>query len=184
MSPSQSIHKFASTLDPASLTLIPDLRAKIPLFPLNITPAQRQAFEAKGTDFWNASTRLSREDDVSEIDKSRICLLRVFAFHLLDSAAQNRIKKNKSCETPVRMLKAAFKSLKACIESGELEFAGKIAQRAAAWLDEDGMPEDTKSRLGGEYFVWRMALVRSSHDSRVHLADSLLVVEARQAGCG
>lgn len=169
MSPSQSVHKFASTLDLASPTLVPDLRAKIPLFPLNITPAQRQAFETKGTDFWNASTRLSRKDDVSETDKSKICLLRVFAFHLLDSAAQSRIKKNKNCDTPVRMLKAAFKSLKACIESGELEFAGKIAQRATAWLDEEGIPEDTKSRLGGEYFVWRMALVRAIYDTHASI---------------
>jgi hypothetical protein len=163
--PNSTLLDFATNLDVSSPTLIPDLRTKIPSFPADNILSKRSEFEARGTELWNLATRRNRavaeSEESSGEEKTKVALLRVFAFGMLDSAAKSRNSTTKRAATCVRMLKVAFKSMKACIEVGELEFAGKVAQRAAWWLDEGEavLPEDLRMKLGGEYYVWRMALV-------------------------
>jgi hypothetical protein len=161
-----TILKFAEQLDISSPTLIPDLRTKIPFFPRdNIQSKQRTAFETKGTDIWNIATRHSRDlddgDEHSREEFTKIALLRVYAFGMLESAATSKTKKPKKGETCTRMLKVAFKCIKACVDAQELDFAGKVASRAAEWLDigEEVLSDEMRKKLGGEYFVWRVALV-------------------------
>lgn len=161
-----TILKLAEHVDISSPTLIPDLRTRIPFFPIdNIQNKQRTAFETKGTDIWNIATRHSRDiDDGNEHgleEFTKIALLRVYAFGMLESAAASKTKKTKKAETCTRMLKIAFKCIKACVDAQELDFAGKVASRAAEWLDigEEVLSEEVRKKLGGEYFVWRVALV-------------------------
>jgi hypothetical protein len=157
------ILKFADKLDISSSTLIPDLRTRIPIFPVNDLAAKyRESFETKGTDLWNIATRHSRrveDEDASEsAEITKIALLRVFAFGLLDSVALTKSRKKNREESFVRILKVALKCVKACVQADELDFAGKVAARAAEWLDEvRGL--DLKKKLSAEYYVWRMALV-------------------------
>jgi hypothetical protein len=169
--PIQAVLKIAGNLDISSPSLISDLRSKISCFPAdNLQSKQhRTAFETKGTELWNHATRHHRtsaaagESSNDGDGKTKIALLRVFAFGMLDSAAQSRNGGMKRAETCVRMLKVAFKCIKACLEAGELEFAAKVAQRAAWWIDEGVgvVDEEVGMRLGGQYLLWRLALVSS-----------------------
>jgi hypothetical protein len=167
--PIPAILKFVNNIDLSSPSLIPDLRTKIPSFPAeNISPNQHSTFETTVTKLWNLATRQSRavrEGDISDDEKTKLALLRAFAFGMLDSVGHSRNNKMKKGETCVRMLKVAFKCMKSCIDAGELDFASKVAQRAVWWIDqgEEVMPEDLKTKLNGEYFLWRMTLVSAGY---------------------
>ena len=168
-----TILKFAEGIAVSSPTLVPDLRTRIAFFPIdNIQSKQRAAFETKGTELWNLATRHSRDiedseqQDLAEVTKN--ALLRVFAFGMLESVASIRTKKSQREETCMRILKIANRCMKACIEALELDFASKVASRAAEWLEmgKEVFAEDVRGKLEGDYLVWRMTLVRLINDLR------------------
>ena len=164
--PVPTILKFAESVRLTSPTLVADLRVRMSNFPVANVPAKhRAAFETKGIELWNLATRhrrgLSTEGHSDANELSKVALLRVYAFGMLESIAITRTKKNKREETCERTLKLAFKCIEACIEAKELEYAVRIGQSAADWLDEgaDVLSHDAKRQLDGEYLVWRIALV-------------------------
>ncbi|KIW01266.1 uncharacterized protein PV09_07305 [Verruconis gallopava] len=164
--PIQSVLNFANEIEIGSPSLTPDLRTRISCLPAeNIQPKQRAAFETRGTELWNIATRHSRElgvrNDASDQEGTKNTLLRVFAFGMLDTAARSRNNQSKRLESCTRILKVAFKTMKACLRSGELDLASKVAQSAAFWVSESEglMPEDLKLKMEAEYYIWRVALV-------------------------
>ena len=187
-SPISSITKLANNIDLSSDTLVQDLRARIPFFPIENLPSKHRAgFETKGTELWNLATRFHRDNDAQDkgnADRSaKVALLRVFAFSMLNDAATSRMRKVKQEATCSRILKVAFKTIKACVDADELEFAGKVASRVAGWLDkgQDIIPEDEQKKLWGEYFVWRMALV-CSLDAMVRFEGTDMPYQGMEAG--
>ncbi|KAF1951086.1 SPO22-domain-containing protein [Byssothecium circinans] len=156
-------------------TLIDDLESQVnglPLQPSSTITAKREELDRIGTELWNLSTRLRREGQPSGKNQNEtthknrtLCLLRVFAFFLLDSgsAQSTKAREPKAC---IRMLKVALKAAKVCIEGNEAGIATKVLERAAehqealsdetsgAQGDEAGIAE----RLRVEYFAVRTAL--------------------------
>ncbi|KAF2432077.1 SPO22-domain-containing protein [Tothia fuscella] len=138
-----------------------DLQDHIKLLPIVVPTARFKDFETQGTDLWNLSTRLSRSDNAP--NKTVLCLLRVFAFSLLDSAHKKGGKTSANC---VRLLKVAFKAAKACLGCGEVEQGVKVLERATEYLDElcgedvylSGEEGKVRDRLEGEYYVLRTTL--------------------------
>lgn len=151
-----------STIDPS---LANDLRTRIHGLPITTGSARMQELDAAGTELWNLATRLNREPNASEYKRS-LCLLRVFAFFLLDSGHSDRVG---SLSNRSRLLKVAFKSAKACLAQQELEFSVKILERAAHYVDmndqhdKDIGAEDALicERLTAEYFVLRTTMASS-----------------------
>lgn len=77
-----------------------------------------------------------------------LCLLRVFSFFLLDSAAaQAKGRPRKSC---IRLIKVALKAARVCIDSSELNNATKILERAAEYQDALSKETDRTSHDEGE----------------------------------
>jgi hypothetical protein len=132
------------------------------MLPIALNSARLAEFDAKGTELWNLSTRLNRSSETH--DKRHLCLLRVFAFNLLDSAHRKQRKTKVNC---VRLLKVAFKAAKFCLDGDEVELGVKILERAAAYVVElnseesQFTPEDepVRGRLEAEYYVLRTTLV-------------------------
>ena len=122
--------------------------------------------DAHGTRLWNLSTQLRRDEDVSARLQLTICLLRIFAFYLLDSGYS---EKAGGVEQRVRLLKVALKAGKAGLGQGELDVGSKVLERAAHYVgllsegSADAQKEDEPliMRLTGEYHVLRIAMVRS-----------------------
>jgi len=157
-------------------SLITDLGAEIRGLPLPascITGPRQGELDKLGTNLWNLSTRLRRDEssfnskqNETIARKSRaLCLLRAFAFLLLASASQpaTHDRQRKSC---VRLMKIALKAAKVCIEGSELSAATKVMERAADYQEALGqgesMAEEETTLVTGlriEYFVVRMALV-------------------------
>jgi hypothetical protein len=144
--------------------------------PSSTALAKRDELDKLGTELWNLSTRLRRDEPAdngnakNEIaHKNRtICFLRNFAFLLLDSAAaQVKDRSQKSC---VRLMKVALKAARECINISELLAATKIMERAAEYQDTMGKETNSASRDGGEiahrlcmeYFALRTMLVRGT----------------------
>lgn len=140
--------------------------------------AKRDELDKLGVELWNLSTRLRRDDpaqngDNGKINKgkvrnsSTVCLLRVYAFLLLDSAGSQMVKgrERKSC---IRLMKLALKAAKVSISGKELESATRVLERAAAYEDiltgeghhHDSNDADIAKRLRLEYFAVRTVLVR------------------------
>lgn len=126
-------------------------------------PTARVAdFNAKGTHLWNLSTRLNRGDDAPQ--KRLLCLLRVFAFGLLDCAQLRRSISSTNC---VRLLKVAFKAAKFCIASDALDHGLRVLERVAAYLEEfektqeELSSEDAamRAKLRSEYYILRTTFV-------------------------
>ncbi|TID24359.1 SPO22-domain-containing protein [Venturia nashicola] len=153
-------------------SLIADLQEHVQTLPIQAPSARVGEFNTKGTDLWNLSTRLSRCDDAPQ--KRLLCLLRVFAFGLLDCAQLRRSISSANC---VRLLKVAFKAAKFCITSDALEHGIKVLERVAAYLEEfDKMeeelsPEDTalRAKLKSEYHILRTTLAWKS--SKLDVAE-------------
>jgi hypothetical protein len=139
-----------------------------------VLTAKREELDRLGTELWNLSTRLRRDDpqlngksreDVEHRNRALV-LLRVFAFLLLDSAGGqgSRSRERKTC---IRLMKVALKAAKVCIERDELESAVKVLERAADYqeaLSRDVEADEAKEaelggRLRGEYFAVRTTLV-------------------------
>jgi hypothetical protein len=142
--------------------------------PSSTVLARRDELDKLGTELWNLSTRLRRDESVNNgnakdktAHKNRmICFLRNFAFLLLDSAAaQAKDRPQKSC---VRLMRVALKAARECINVNELLPSTKIMERAAEY--QDTMSKETESasgdegeiarRLRMEYFALRTMLVR------------------------
>jgi hypothetical protein len=102
-----------------------------------------------------------------------LCLLRAYAFLVLDSAAaQAKGRSRKSC---IRLMKVALKAARVCINGRELSNATKILERAAEYQDvlskevdgADGDDGEVARRLRTEYFAVRMTLVSNAYSSRL-----------------
>ncbi|KAF2017110.1 SPO22-domain-containing protein [Aaosphaeria arxii CBS 175.79] len=189
-----SLLSFASTLEHRFNTLrdaslVSDLQSQVNGLPLTSSPsatAQQDELDRLGTELWNLSTRTrddgpppngNRKDD-TQTSKRASCLLRVFAFFLLDSASAHSTKahERKSC---IRLTKVAVKAAKKCIDSNDLMLATKVLERAADY--HDGLDKSLQSeveeeagiarRLRVEYIAVRMALAwrQDRMDSAEHL---------------
>lgn len=134
--------------------------------------AKQDELDKVGTELWNLSTRLRRDDAEHEgrnkedaTRKSRIlCLLRAFAFLLLDSVDGQGTKgrQRKGC---IRLMRVALKAARVCIEGNELSNAIKVLERAAEYQEvlgkegERGEDIELANRLRVEYFAVRTTLV-------------------------
>jgi hypothetical protein len=125
---------------------------------------------------WNLTTSLRRQHDethhadkeAAKQRKQALCLLRVLAFLVLDSATGDakQTKKGKHC---IRLMKVALKTGRVCIEEGDTANATKVLERAADYqeilakgADSGSEEENVNCRaLMMEYFGLRMALVRT-----------------------
>lgn len=172
--------RFDKLQDP---TLPAELRSNIRYLPLQALPAataKRADLDKLGTELWNLSTRLRRDDPVhsNEHDKPKktetgdgvaICLLRAYAFLLLDSAGSHKVKgqERKAC---IRLMKIALKAAKACVLAKDLDCATRVLERAATYeeiltgqgQESDGDETTIATRLQLEYFAVRAALVRQN----------------------
>lgn len=142
--------------------------------------AKRDELDKLGTELWNLSTRLRRDEPALSSDfrddkprnSSIVGLLRAYAFLLLDSAGSQMVKgrERKSC---VRLMKVALKAAKICVSANELDIATKVLERAATYEDilnsrrgdDENEEVDIARRLRLEYFAMRTALVRHYHGS-------------------
>jgi hypothetical protein len=157
-------------------SLISDLQTQIrglPLLPSSSLTARQDELDGLGTELWNLSTRLRRDepttdgkarDDVEEKTRA-LCLLRAFSFLVLDTAAAHaKGRPRKSC---IRLIKVALKAAQVCIASKELSHATKILERAAEYEElltkEGDAATDNEGeiarRLRMEYFAVRTTLV-------------------------
>ncbi|KAF2762127.1 SPO22-domain-containing protein [Pseudovirgaria hyperparasitica] len=158
-----------------------DLHKHVTSVPLNVSvvsATQQQDLDSMGTELWNLSTRMHREGMSTEKDKQRtLCLLRVFAFLLLDYGQQTT-KSRSMGNNAVRVLKVALKASKFCIEAGELELSLKALERAADYVNASEKADDPMCEQGNvpaklrvEYYAIRIALAWKQ--SRLDLAESM-----------
>lgn len=113
--------------------------------------AQRaSAFDAAGTELWNATTNLLRDAEahaqgpqLRRDAPSRIkVLLRVYAFHLLDVAYHASSKRTKDVQQRIRNFKLALKACQTCLENSELQMSMNILERCSDHVStvEDASP--------------------------------------------
>ncbi|QDS73641.1 hypothetical protein FKW77_002299 [Venturia effusa] len=153
--------------------LLSELQEFVQTLPMQAPSARVSDFNTKGTELWNFSTRLSRSDAAPQ-KRLLFCLLRVFAFGLLDCAHLRRSISSANC---VRLLKVALKAAKFCIASDALEQSLKVLERVAAYLEEfekieEGLsPEDNalRAKLNSEYHILRTTLAWKS--SKLEVAE-------------
>jgi hypothetical protein len=160
-----------------------ELRSNIRYLPLQASPAataKRADLDKLGIELWNLSTRLRRNDPVHSNEHDRpktmdtedgvaICLLRAYAFLLLDSAGSHKVKgqERKAC---IRLMKIGLKAAKACVLAKDLDCATRVLERAAAYEEiltgqgqqRDGDDTTIAGRLQLEYYAVRAALVRQN----------------------
>lgn len=182
---------FASSLStrfetPRDLCLVDDLSAQIRSLPLqasSVVTAKQDELDKLGTELWNLSTRLRREEvrpsgrtkeDAVHRDGA-LCLLRAFSFLLLDSAGgQGAI--GRQLKISIRLMKVALKAARVCIDGAELTTATKVLASAAEYQEvlsktsEGKIDEETElaDRLRVEYFAVRIALVSIAHQFPVY----------------
>ncbi|KAF2804066.1 SPO22-domain-containing protein [Mytilinidion resinicola] len=164
------------TSNPFDTTLATDLQAQITSLPLPASSAlnaKRDELDKVGTELWNTSTRLKREESREGLGKKVLCLLRAFAFLLLESAAAGLKRKgtagadSKDEGAVVRLMKVALKSSRVCLEAGMVDVCSKVMERAATLEEELAAEKDAETgpesdeanrRLRVEYLVLRSAL--------------------------
>ncbi|KAF2712150.1 SPO22-domain-containing protein [Pleomassaria siparia CBS 279.74] len=161
--------RFDSSRD---LTLVEDLQTHIRRLPLNSSSAvtaKQDELDRTGTELWNLATRLWRNEQPpnghSKEDSKRrdhtLCLLRVFAFLLIDSGTRGRDQRSSA-----RLMTVALKAARVCITTNELSSATKVLERAADY--QEALTKETdgerveeaqrRDRLRIEYFAVRMTL--------------------------
>jgi hypothetical protein len=158
-------------------SLVDEIQTQIrglPLLPSSTLTAKQPELDKLGTELWNLSTRLRRDEAATDgkaqeraVRRNRaLCLLRVFAFLVVDSAsAHAKGRTQKSC---IRLMKVALKAARVCIDHKELMHATKALERAAEYQDvlstetdcADGDEAEAARRLRLEYFAVRIMLVR------------------------
>jgi hypothetical protein len=172
----------------------------LPLQPSSTLTARQDELDRLGTELWNLSTRLRRDDlahggkSKDEVARKRrmLCLLRVFSFLLLDSAAaQAKGRPRKSC---IRLMKVALKAARVCIDGDEMNNATKVLERAAEYQDILSGDRDSATReeceaadrLRLDYFAVRMLLVsRDANTATMNMTDRrLLGMASRPDGHG
>lgn len=158
--------------------MIADLRTNIRRLPLpasHAVTAKRDELDRLGTELWNSSTRLRRNEPAQSgrnkeeqgLSSSVICALRAYAFLLLDSAGSHSVKgqERKSC---IRLMRTALKAAKVCILGQDLDNARRVLESAATYEDilaNAGQHDDSDEgalakRLRMEYYAVRTALVK------------------------
>lgn len=163
--------------DPRDINLSAELQSHtrtLPLAPSTVNADRQEELDGLGTELWNISTRLRRDD--TNYDKKLLCLLRVFAFLLLDSGQQSSRSNTQNC---VRLLKVALKAARFCLDQKQTELCLKVLERAAhfeddlAKLENQISPEDGRVhlRLKAEYFILRTAL--AWRQSRLDIAEHM-----------
>lgn len=136
--------------------------------------AKRDELDKLGTELWNLTTRLRREEprhngksqENEGQDSSLVCVLRAYAFFVLESASSQSVKgrERKPC---IRLMKVALKAAKICILGHEVESAQRVLQSAASYEDilvntgqhDRSCEVEVAKRLRLEYFAVRTALV-------------------------
>ncbi|XPS72064.1 sporulation-specific protein 22 [Ascochyta lentis] len=179
-------------------TVLTELRTQILHLPLQSSPAvlgKRDELETLGTELWNLSTRL-RRDQSSQSGKTKdlkarksgtFYLLRAYAFLLLDSAGHQMVK-GRECKACIRLMKVALKAAKVCILAKEFDSATKVLERAATYEDvmsderENGDNEeaDVAKRLRLEYFAVRTVL--AFHQDRLDMSEHMFA-KCKQLKC-
>ncbi|KAF2114687.1 meiosis protein SPO22/ZIP4 like-domain-containing protein [Lophiotrema nucula] len=177
----KSLLFFASNLE-ARLTatardtsLLEELQVHIrtlPLAPSSTVAAKQDDLDRIGTELWNLSTRLRRDEqpdgkpkDEVRRKKKALSSLRVFSFLLLDSAA-GQVEKGRERKNCVRLMKVALKAARVCIDSNEYNGATKVLERAADYQEalvaepdkERNEEAALRERLRVEYFALRTTL--------------------------
>ena len=142
-------------------------------FPLTAPSSHRGEFDSIATDLWNISTRLLRNRDEQSphgtTDKQQLCLLRVFTCFLLDCAQEhNATNISGVWANGIRILKVILKAAKTCITNSETDWGTKMLEKAATYVTELAMREETSitpedrtilERLRNEFLVMRVMLV-------------------------
>ncbi|KAF2689190.1 SPO22-domain-containing protein [Lentithecium fluviatile CBS 122367] len=177
----KTVLAFAATLAnrfnaSSDTSLADDLEKQARALPLQASStvtAKREELDRLGTELWNLSTRLRRnepqtngrsKEDATQRSRA-ICLLRVFSFLLLDSAG-GQATKGRERKTCIRLIKVALKAAKVCIESNELGSATKVLERAADYQEalskgvvvDEAEEVEVGDRLRVEYFAIRTTL--------------------------
>jgi tetratricopeptide (TPR) repeat protein len=170
---------FTKRIDAGNDTaLIGDLQAQIRSLPLQASSAvtaKQDELDKLGTELWNQTTRLRRNDESCTESQSKdatankprvLPFLRAYAFLLLDSAGGlgQKGKQRKSC---IRLIKVALKAARVCIEGDELGIAMKVLERAAEYEEvlskrSEGENEGDVELADGlrvQYFAVRTTLV-------------------------
>ncbi|KAL1391665.1 meiosis protein SPO22/ZIP4 like-domain-containing protein [Phyllosticta capitalensis] len=171
-----SLLSFASNLErrfhtkPVPPNLPQELQAHVDKFPLPASPllaSKADLLDRHGSELWNSSTRLVRDESASKNESRRrlLCLIRVFAVLLLD-AAQTGGRSGNSLDSSIRVLRVSLKAAKFCYEQGHFDACLKALERAAYWqqeianrgrnLDPDVL--EIHEKLSAEYFILRTAL--------------------------
>ncbi|KAF3046826.1 hypothetical protein E8E11_007311 [Didymella keratinophila] len=186
--------RLKGPLEPA---LLADLQTHIRHLPLpasSAVTAKRDELDKLGTELWNLSTRLRRDEPAqngkSKEDKSRasstVCALRAYAFLLLDSAGGHSVKglERKSC---IRLVKVALKAAKVCVLGQDLDNARRVLESAAscedalanARQDDDSDEGNVAKRLRLEYYALRTAL--AFRQDRMDMAEHMFA-KCKQIG--
>lgn len=120
------------------------------LAPSASVASKAAAFDSIGTDLWNGTTNLLRDVEEHQRDprlrrdapNKTTVLLRVFAFHLLDTAYQASPKRTRDAEQRTRNLKLALKTCRSCLDSDELALSLKVLEKCSDHVSsvEDGSP--------------------------------------------
>ena len=132
---------------------------------LNVDEHHAREFDHQGTELWNLSSRLKRDDDSAP--PVILGALRVFAFSLLDCP---RRPSHRSLESNVRIFKAANKVSQQCLDLQDHEHAQSLLSSAAACDDaitrqvqeapaKHVASETVRQALEVEYLTLRIMLV-------------------------
>ncbi|KAF2872932.1 meiosis protein SPO22/ZIP4 like-domain-containing protein [Massariosphaeria phaeospora] len=177
----KAVLTFAAKLEnrfhnPRDARLSDDLQTQIRSLPLpasSTVAVKQDELDRQGTELWNLSTRLRRDDEPpngrtkEEVCRHHraICLLRVFSFLLLDSAG-GQATQGRERKTCIRLMKVALKAARVCIENNDMQSATKVLERAADYQETLSQEADDERsaeaalghRLRVEYFALRTTL--------------------------
>jgi hypothetical protein len=166
--------RFDNPHDTALADELFDQIRTLPLQSSSTLTAKREELDRRGTELWNLSTRLRREDPQAKHKSkesatnrgSALLVLRVFSFLLLDMGGGHGTK-SRERKTCIRLMKVALKAAKVCISGDELDLAVKVLERAADYQEalsqgvnaEEAEEAQLGDRLRMEYFAVRTTLV-------------------------
>ncbi|XP_014560370.1 hypothetical protein COCVIDRAFT_89663 [Bipolaris victoriae FI3] len=172
-------------------TIADDLQSHIRTLPLQASStvlAKQEELDRLGTELWNLTIRLRRDEtdvtirssDITANRKRTLSLLRAFSFLLLDSAGGHDTKhrQRKNC---IRLMKVALKAARVCIQGDELTTATKVLERAADYQDVLSQEGEDKRReekeladdLRAQYFAVRTTL--AWRQDRMDTAEHLFI---------
>ncbi|KAK0875733.1 sporulation-specific protein 22 [Friedmanniomyces endolithicus] len=117
------------------------VKRSLPLPPSTELAGEISAFDALGSQIWNAATNILRDLENAAGDGSRkqrpqtrlLVLLRVFGFFLIDAAHPTSIRRTKDHDQRVRTFKIALKACRFSLDHGEFELALKVLERCSEY---------------------------------------------------